>query len=63
MEKRTPQEIMEELKQFDTPTITNVVATYASNKEFCLGLYDAWQSSCSYQSGFEMYVSRVGKDR
>ena len=27
MEKRTPQEIMEELKQFDTPTITNVVAT------------------------------------
>ena len=45
MEKRTPQEIMEELKQFDTPTITNVVATYASNKEFCLGLYDAWESS------------------
>ena len=31
--------IMKELEQFDTPTITNVVATYPAN-ELCLGLYD-----------------------
>ena len=34
---------MEELKQFDTPTITNVVATYPNDKENCLGLYHPWQ--------------------
>ena len=30
------------LKQFDTPSITNVVATYPGDKELCLGLYDPW---------------------
>lgn len=38
----TPEQeraIMKELEQFDTPTITNVVATYPAN-ELCLGLYD-----------------------
>lgn len=32
---------LEELKRFDTPSITNVVATYPE-KEYCLGLYDPW---------------------
>ena len=31
--------IMKELEQFDTPTITNVVATYPQSN-LCLGLYD-----------------------
>lgn len=30
---------MKDLEQFDTPTITNAVATYAGNRETCLGLY------------------------
>ena len=37
------QELMEELKNFDTPTVTNAVATYPKNKETCLGLYHPWQ--------------------
>lgn len=37
------QELMEELKNFDTPTVTNAVATYPQNKETCLGLYHPWQ--------------------
>lgn len=32
------------LKQFDTPSITNVVATYP-DKDYCLGLYDPWVES------------------
>lgn len=32
-------QIMKELEQFDTPTITNVVATYPAN-QLCLGLYN-----------------------
>jgi 4-hydroxy-4-methyl-2-oxoglutarate aldolase len=37
----TEQEIMEKLKGFDTPSITNVVATYPDNP-LCLGLYEPW---------------------
>lgn len=33
---------IEELKNFDTPSITNVVATYPMDKENCLGLYHPW---------------------
>lgn len=32
---------LETLKKFDTPTITNVVATYPE-KDYCLGLYHPW---------------------
>lgn len=40
-EIRHDQEIMEKLKQFDTPTITNVVASYPNDPN-CLGLYNPW---------------------
>ncbi|MGX8850401.1 RraA family protein [Amedibacillus sp. YH-ame10] len=35
-------ERLEELKKFDTPSITNVVATYPE-KDYCLGLYHPWR--------------------
>lgn len=35
-------QLMERLKDFDTPTVTNVVATYPNKMEECLGLYDPW---------------------
>ena len=34
--------LLEKLKQFNTPTVTNVVATYPGKKDTCLGLYDPW---------------------
>ncbi len=37
------REVMEKLKQYDTPTITNVTATYPRDKENCLGLYHPWR--------------------
>ncbi|MDA0708686.1 MAG: RraA family protein [bacterium] len=37
----TDQAIMKELEKFDTPSITNVVATYPKN-DLCLGLYNPW---------------------
>ena len=40
--KKTAKQVLELLKKFDTPTITNVIATYPGNKETCLGLYDPW---------------------
>ena len=33
--------MLEELREFDTPTITNVVATYPEHP-LCLGLYNPW---------------------
>jgi len=41
MSELTVREMLEELRQFDTPSITNVVATYPANK-LCLGLYNPW---------------------
>jgi 4-hydroxy-4-methyl-2-oxoglutarate aldolase len=41
MVKMTEQKMVQELKKFDTPSITNVVATYPSNP-LCLGLYNPW---------------------
>ncbi|MGQ4809995.1 hypothetical protein NKDENANG_03438 [Candidatus Entotheonellaceae bacterium PAL068K] len=37
----TEQQMLEELCNFDTPSITNVVATYPRNP-LCLGLYNPW---------------------
>ncbi len=37
------QEVMENLKKYDSPTITNVVATYPGDLVNCLGLYHPWQ--------------------
>ena len=44
MAELSEQEILEKLKGFDTPSITNVVATYPKNP-LCLGLYEPWWSN------------------
>ena len=41
VEQLTREQMLEELKNFDTPSITNVVATYP-NSPLCLGLYNPW---------------------
>ena len=43
MAELSEQELVEKLKEFDTPSITNVVATYPRNP-LCLGLYEPWRS-------------------
>lgn len=40
----TELEMIEELKNFDTPSITNVVATYPDHP-LCLGLYNPWSEN------------------
>ena len=41
--KLNDTEILRELKKFDTPSVTNVVATYPDDPEICLGLYEPWE--------------------
>lgn len=40
----TDRQMLEELKNYDTPSITNVVATYPNNP-LCLGLYNPWSEN------------------
>jgi 4-hydroxy-4-methyl-2-oxoglutarate aldolase len=44
MPKTTDRKILEELRKIDTPSITNVVATYPTNP-LCLGLYNPWSEN------------------
>jgi len=44
MPELSQQEMLEKLKGFDTPSITNVVATYPKNP-LCLGLYEPWRQN------------------
>ena len=38
------RELLEKLKNYDTPAVTNVVATYPTNP-LCLGLYNPWSQN------------------
>ncbi len=38
------QELLEKLKKYDTPSVTNVVATYPAHP-LCLGLYNPWNQN------------------
>ena len=52
---------LKKLEQFDTPSITNVVATYPEDQELCLGLYDPWAANWYTDQSSKMHVSRAGK--
>ena len=44
MAKLSEQEMLEKLREYNTPSITNIVATYPSNP-LCLGLYEPWKQN------------------
>lgn len=44
MSQPTPQAMLDELRGFDTPSITNVVATYPGTP-LCLSLYNPWSEN------------------
>jgi 4-hydroxy-4-methyl-2-oxoglutarate aldolase len=55
------QEVLEKLKNFDTPSITNVVATYPSDKENCLGLYHPWEGKWYTDQRLKCIFPEVGR--
>ena len=44
MPELSEKEMLEKLRGFDTPSITNIVATYPTNP-LCLGLYEPWREN------------------
>ena len=60
MAKLTEQEMLEELRNFDTPGITNVVATYP-DKPLCLGLYNPWRENWYTDQSIRCMYPELGR--
>ncbi|MDR3073846.1 MAG: RraA family protein [Deltaproteobacteria bacterium] len=59
--KFTDSELIELLKQFDTPTISNVVASYPAKTDVCLGLYEPWTSHWYTDSSMKVAYPELGR--
>jgi regulator of RNase E activity RraA len=57
----TELEMFEQLKRFDTPSITNVIATYPKDRELCLGLYDPWESNWYTDQSLKCMYPELGR--
>ena len=60
MAKLSEQEMLEALKNFDTPSITNVVATYPSNP-LCLKLYEPWRQNWYTDTSLKCMYPEIGR--
>jgi len=58
--KLTEQEMLEELRNFDTPSITNVVATYPQHP-LCLGLYNPWTENWYTDQSIRCMYPELGR--
>lgn len=55
------KEKVEGLKKFDTPSITNVVATYPANTGNCLGLYHPWEGRWYTDQSLKCIYPELGR--
>ena len=55
----TDLEMIEKLQQFDTPSITNVVATYPRNP-LCLALYNPWSMNWYTDASLRCWYPEMG---
>jgi regulator of RNase E activity RraA len=60
MAKMTEQQMLEKLKEYDTPSITNVVATYPG-KDSCLGLYNPWTTDWYTDQSIKCMFPELGR--
>jgi regulator of RNase E activity RraA len=56
----TEQEMLEELRNFDTPSITNVVATYPEHP-LCLGLHNPWSENWYTDQSLRCMYPELGR--
>jgi len=55
----TDVQMMEELKKYDSPSVTNVVATY-SGAPTCLSLYNAWYENWYTDASLRCWYPEIG---
>lgn len=53
--------LLKEICRYDTPTITNVLATYPEKKAYCLSLYDAWEDCWYSNSDLKCMFPELGR--
>ncbi|GHV36628.1 hypothetical protein FACS1894187_11540 [Synergistales bacterium] len=53
--------LMEKLKEYDTPSVTNVIATYPGDKELCLGLYNPWTCNWYTDQSIKCMYPELGR--
>lgn len=51
----------EQLNQYDTPSITNVVATYPGKPDWCMGLYHPWEGRWYADETLRCMYPEVGR--
>ncbi len=54
-------ELIEMLMQYDTPSITNVVATFPNDPELCLGLYHPWKGKWYTDQSLKCMFPELGR--
>lgn len=59
--KNVMDEKIQKLNKIDTPTITNVIATYPHDKELCLGLYNPWKCNWYTDSTCKCIFPELGR--
>ena len=57
----TESEMLQELREFDTPAVTNVVATYPDSP-LCLRLYDPWNDNWYTDQSLRCLYPDDGRD-
>jgi 4-hydroxy-4-methyl-2-oxoglutarate aldolase len=60
MASLTEQEMLDELRNYDTPAITNVVATYPQHP-LCLGLYNPWTENWYTDQSIRCMYPELGR--
>lgn len=60
MSGMSKREMLKELRNFDTPSITNVVATYPKNP-LCLGLYNPWAENWYTDQSIRCMYPELGR--
>ena len=53
-------ELIRRLERFDTPTVTNAVATYPEREDVCLGLYSPWETNWYADSSLRCMYPTLG---
>ena len=59
MTNESEREMLDALREFDTPSITNVVATYPGNP-LCLGLYHPWTQAWYTDQSLRCWYPEMG---
>lgn len=57
----TVRDKLERLKAYDTPSVTNVVASYPGAPQYCLCLYDAWYGKWYTDQRIKCMFPEVGR--